>query len=185
VSMIRYQWRDGARYRVDPGSVGQAIEELGARLGKPFDGVTPADVVDEARSHDSPLHPLFTWDDGVAGEKYRQHQAGAVMRSLRVVRVGEAESTPRRFMVAVRPELADGTTDVRAYITLDKVARDAALHRQAVDDAIAGMNAWRSRVAEIKGAEKAAVMIDRAIAALQKLRVDGKAAKPVPAAAGA
>lgn len=185
MSMIRYQWRDGARYRVDPGPVGRAIEELGARLGKPFGGVTPADVVEAARTEDSPLHPLFTWDDGVAAEQYRRHQAGAVMRSLRVVRVGETDPTPRRFMVAVRPEAGDGEAGSRAYITLDRVARDAALHRQAVDDAIAGMNAWRSRVAEIKGADKAVENIDKAVAALRKLRVGEKAAKPVPAAAGA
>lgn len=33
--------------------------------------LTPAEVLEEARNPESPLHDQFTWDDTEAAEKYR------------------------------------------------------------------------------------------------------------------
>lgn len=185
MSMLRYQWNAGVRYSVDPAPVGKAIEDLGKRLGKPFDGVTPADVVEEARSDDSPLHPLFTWDDSEAAEKYRQYQAGTVIRALRVVYVGDVDMTPHRLAVSVRPENEDGSLGDRAYITLTAAARNASLRRQMIDDSLRLLNGVRDRVAELQGAGAAVANIDKAVAVLQKIQARDKAAKAIPATASA
>jgi glycine cleavage system protein P-like pyridoxal-binding family len=37
--------------------------------------LTAKNVVEEAQNEDSPLHNLFTWDNDVAAEKWRLHQA--------------------------------------------------------------------------------------------------------------
>lgn len=37
--------------------------------------LTPDEVVREAEDPDSPLHEYFTWEDSVAGAKWRRHQA--------------------------------------------------------------------------------------------------------------
>ncbi len=37
--------------------------------------LNPEDVVAEAKSKDSPLHPKFTWDNSVAGHLYRLQEA--------------------------------------------------------------------------------------------------------------
>jgi len=42
------------------------------------------DVLTEARNPDSPLHPMFEWDDQVAAHQYRLDQARALIREVRV-----------------------------------------------------------------------------------------------------
>ena len=44
--------------------------------------VTPQEVVDYARDKDTELHKCFEWKDRVAAEKYRLHQARAVMQNI-------------------------------------------------------------------------------------------------------
>jgi len=46
--------------------------------------LSPNDVVDDARSPDSPLHDYFEWDDTAAAEKYRKVQARQLIRSVKV-----------------------------------------------------------------------------------------------------
>jgi hypothetical protein len=47
--------------------------------------LTARGVVDVARDPGHPLHARFEWDDSVAGDKYREIQAGELIRSVRVV----------------------------------------------------------------------------------------------------
>lgn len=46
--------------------------------------LTPAILVNEARSEDHPLHSRLEWDNEIAGEKYRLVQAGELIRSVKV-----------------------------------------------------------------------------------------------------
>jgi hypothetical protein len=55
-------------------------------------GLSAKTVVDESRPDDAVLHPVFEWDDEVAGERYREHQATTLIRSVRVV-VDPADET--------------------------------------------------------------------------------------------
>jgi hypothetical protein len=67
--------------------------------------ITPQRVVDAARPEEHPLHERFEWDDSVAGEAYRRHQAHDLIRSVRVSYVspkGQPETT--RAFVAVPVE---------------------------------------------------------------------------------
>jgi hypothetical protein len=51
-------------------------EILAALKSLEVDGkLTPADVVEAARSKSSPLHDQFTWDDGEAAHQYRLIEA--------------------------------------------------------------------------------------------------------------
>lgn len=63
--------------------------------------LTPELVVEEARPADSPLHSHFEWDDSVAGEAWRRHQAHEMIRTQRVVRQDaekpQSERTARAF----------------------------------------------------------------------------------------
>lgn len=47
--------------------------------------LTPAVVVDEARSPSHPLHDRFEWEDSVAGEAWRRHQAHELIQSVKIV----------------------------------------------------------------------------------------------------
>ncbi|KAJ3056582.1 hypothetical protein HK102_011174, partial [Quaeritorhiza haematococci] len=151
MNTVRYQWSDGARYSIDPAPVGKAIESLGKKLGKDFEGLTAEDVVEEARSERSPLHPLFTWDDTEAAEQWRREQARCVIRCLRIVVTGSEKAEAIHARVAVRPDNPDGSKGDRVYVPTTLAGRNESLRRQMLDDAIAGLDGWRKRYAVLQG----------------------------------
>lgn len=61
-------------------SAAEALKEL-EREGR----LLPVEVVESARDDDSPLHSHFEWDDSLAGEKYRLHQARALIRTVKLM----------------------------------------------------------------------------------------------------
>jgi len=85
----RYEWTNGSRFKADPQVVGEELERIRERDG----GVSVDAMLEEARPDDAPLHPLCTWDDSVAGEKWRKHELRQVPRSLKVI-IKERESRP-------------------------------------------------------------------------------------------
>jgi len=78
----RYEWKPNAYISgVDAQSVGQELERIRRRDGN----VTVDAMLEEARPEDAVLHGLCTWDDEIAGEKWRKHELRQVPRSLRVI----------------------------------------------------------------------------------------------------
>ena len=78
---MKYKWsRNVAPISADV--VGEELERIRAKDGQ----LKPNAVVDESRPADAPLHKAFEWDDGIAGEKYRVHQARNIIRAVRVVK---------------------------------------------------------------------------------------------------
>lgn len=90
--------------------------------------LTPLLVVDEARDKKHPLHARFEWADKVAGEKWREHQASELIRSVKVVyRSGDKQEEVRYFQ-SVRRE--DGCV----YEPSDKIAQDPLLTQIVLRD---------------------------------------------------
>lgn len=81
--------------------------------------LTPALVVDIARDPGHPLHNRFEWDDTVAAEKYRQVQAGELIRAVKVTEAtgDDTDVRVRAFHSVPRP---DGTT----YVPVEEVRED-------------------------------------------------------------
>lgn len=92
----RYEWASGARFNADPQAVGDELERIRQRDG----GVTVEAMLEEARPEDAPLHPLCTWDDAVAGEKWRKHELRQVPTKLRVI---QPQREPRPAFVHIQP----------------------------------------------------------------------------------
>lgn len=82
-------------------STSTLVSELVA-IREEHGSLTPALLVELARSADHPLHSRFEWVDSVAGEKWRLEQAGHLLR----VTFRPDPSKPRdlRAFVAVRGE---------------------------------------------------------------------------------
>lgn len=83
--------------------------KMGILLGLRRDDGTlrPLDIVEAARTDDHPLHGEFEWDNSVAGQKYRLHQAEQLIRTV-VVKVKE-DSEPIRMFVSLREDREQGT----------------------------------------------------------------------------
>ena len=92
--VYEYSWK--LNQSVDANVVGKEFERLEEQNGS----LTAADVLDSAKSEDSPLHKLFEWDDTVAANKYRLEQAGFYIRIL-VKTAVEDDKQPKSFRAYV------------------------------------------------------------------------------------
>lgn len=75
-----YQWKPGARIRADAQEAGEILNRL-EREGR----LSAKGLLDESRPEDAPLHKEFEWNDGVAAENWREHQARHIIGSILVI----------------------------------------------------------------------------------------------------
>lgn len=81
----------------------------------------PQDIVDESRDKSAPLHDRFTWDDTVAANEHRLHQA-------------------RGLIVQVRFEVPD-EPDIPAYVN---VRSGGESYYEKVEVAVKDRDVWQS-----------------------------------------
>lgn len=120
-----------------------AQDELERIRAKHRGVVRPADVVEESRPEDADLHPVFTWDDYAAAEKWREDEARRLIRNVCVVYEGQPDDAPPSpVYIHVRP--AEGP-DEPGYRTVAHVRTDAGLAEMAERDALAQLRGWVER----------------------------------------
>jgi len=142
--MTTYRWKPGipAKLGADAQTIGV---ELAALVLSHQDRLTARVIVDEARPSNSPLHPLFEWDDVAAAELYRETQARLVMRSIEVIQEGQA---PQRMFVAVVEQVSG--EEQRAYVTTARVMSDPELTAQVLQQAMDYIESFRGRYGHFK-----------------------------------
>ena len=69
--MITAKWKEGfgTLYK---GTDAQTVAEEIVAIGE---SASPQQILDKARDEDTELHKCFEWDDSIAAEKFRLHQA--------------------------------------------------------------------------------------------------------------
>ena len=123
----------------------QAIYDQRGRL-------TPALVVDTARPADNPLHDSFEWDDTVAGEAHRRHQASQLIRS---VKIHDNRNPKRPRHIREYVSVARGDDPQPTYMpTVDAMADEftRALVLQAMERDIAALKRKYSHLKEFAAA---------------------------------
>jgi len=116
---------------VDAQAVGERIESLRAELG---DGLTPLNVVDDARPESAPTHELFNWDDSDAAELFRQHQARHILKAIRIVITPIDESQEPKDTRVVISNVSAFKGGIRAYYPTSVVVNDVDLRESALKD---------------------------------------------------
>lgn len=133
--MTVYKWKTGARLRVSAQTAGEECARL-ERAGR----LTPSELVDASRPEDAPLHGAFEWNDAVAAERYRETQAGYIIRSVEVVPVGMSE--PVRAFVSIsaedKPQYIETTKAIAATDTREIVLERARAELRAFERKYAG-----------------------------------------------
>ncbi len=102
--------------------------------------VTERAIVDTARSSNSPLNRYFEWNDEVAADRFRLHQAGTMMRAIRI-RV--LEDNRPRVMPAykiVRPQQKSALNHGHNVLHGESAAAV-----QKAKDAFEELTRWRAR----------------------------------------
>jgi hypothetical protein len=82
--------------------------------------LTPAIVVAEASDPAHPLHGKFEWDDSVAGQRYREQQAGGLIRKVRIVVREATETEPEHTVRGFHSTLDEDHKPV--YRPLEEIA---------------------------------------------------------------
>src|SRR5262245_7390575 len=140
-----YQFRTGARVAGgDAQTAGDELARIQLRDGK----IETATVVDEARPDEAPLHPVFEWDDAVAGEQYRLQQARLLVRA-----------------VEVAPEKKD-EEPLPAFVHVRAVSTDEPGYYQSSFVAVRNPDEWASAVEELRS--KAASLV-KSVEVLERL----------------
>lgn len=157
-----YQWKPGHRFSVDAQIIGETVASLAAAR----DGsLAPGDLVEHARSANSPAHKLFEWDDTVAAHNYRVATARVIIGAL-VVNVKVSPKKPAQELRAFVNVTKD---DVRGYRPLVDAMDDPELRAQVVQRALDELLQWKTRYAQYKELASVHAAIDSAVAKTPRL----------------
>lgn len=148
MNITGYEFREGmifqAGAKADPAVVGSALEDL----RKQFRGELRAeDVVEAARSKNSPLHAFFEWDDSAAAHHHRLAQARSLIRCVvAIYKNPQASAEPIRIhaFTHIRDGEASHYRDTAAAMNT-RSTREAILKR-AWDE----LKQWQRRYKELK-----------------------------------
>jgi hypothetical protein len=162
-----YAWKPGtAIAALDAQTAGERLEAIRVTHGG---FLTPAQVVADARTDDSPLHPVFEWVDARAAERWREEQASYLIRHITVVveRQGAEDDSPpifARAFVSVQFDDPEGDEPTQAYTAISVALQDGAMREQVVQRAYSELQAWRRRYADLKELAQVFEALDAATA---------------------
>ena len=148
------KWMTGFRCSVKAEVAGEVMQRLESE-GR----LTPANLVDEARPEESPMHKAFEWDDAKAAEIYRRHQATQMIRAI-VVResdVVKGGSEAVRVKVFNQPEKGG------AYESLRTILMDEEKSGSLLDKAKAELRTFRVKYSQLERLSRLMSEIDRVL----------------------
>lgn len=76
-------------FKADAQKCADEIMEICDRL----ESATPQKILEKARDSNTELHKCFTWDDAIASEKWRLHEARNIICNLKIVDKREDKKT--------------------------------------------------------------------------------------------
>ncbi len=116
-----------------------------ARIRKRRGRLTPAFVVDAAKSPNSPLHSCFTWDDRAAGRAHRLQQAAELIRSVRIVFRADPDDKPR----TIRAQVSIVGPRGREYVPFVHAMTVEDYRGQLLSDALRDLEAFRAKYRDL------------------------------------
>lgn len=142
-----YEWSTQS-FSLSAQIVGETVERLATVNG----GVCPPGaLVEEARSDESPLHPLFQWDDSQAADAFRRQQARRVINSIRVTELVDDGSNPApSYPAFVSVVKMDDSGVARGYKSILQVVNQPDELAQVMAEAMSSLKAFRRRYAALK-----------------------------------
>lgn len=154
-----YKFKSGSHLSGDAQAIGQRLEQIRAQR----DGITPEAVVADAKIADSPLHPMFEWDDAKAATSYRISQAGHIIRCVTVqIEPAAGDHTSAEPPTVVRAFLPVHRSDgAQVYESTARVMSDAEFRRQVLLTAHAELAAVARKHRELKELADVVASIDR------------------------
>lgn len=131
------RWKKEGVYPVDANDASNELKRIRKQHGE----LTAEIVVDESRDEKSVLHNCFEWNDGIAAEKYRKHQARKLIGSIEVIKVtGEHKEIPVRAFANIEHE----------YKPMELIMQSRCLTDKLLDNALRELRAFQIKYANLK-----------------------------------
>lgn len=128
--------------------------------------VSPQLVVSEARKPSSPLNKYFEWDDSLAAEKFREVQAGRLIRSVYVISSDAPNSPAVRAFVNIK-ESTDASDDeapsIQGYVGIVTTLTRPDLQSQVLAYAREQLVLWRKKFGGYKEFYEVVRVIDESV----------------------
>jgi hypothetical protein len=124
------------------------------RIYKEDGGVTPVAILERAARTEHPLHQHFEWDDTIAGQKYRLHQATQMILASKFVCLLKRDemntpqvvsAMPERLVRRLLPEHRGGKFIMRNELTNDETKRAQFVIRKRAE-----LRTWCNSVCDIE-----------------------------------
>jgi hypothetical protein len=133
-----FKWRPGTQFKISAKVAGERVEAIKQKRGGE---ITPTDVLEDARSPKSPLHPAFEWSDSKAAHAWRLDQARSLLGALIIeIRIRQDKPrTPMRAMVHVIKN------DKPRYVGLHDAISDKGMRAQVIERAWRELESWAAR----------------------------------------
>lgn len=139
-----YKWKYQPKGNVQPQTAGEELERI---MAKNDGRLTPAMVVAESRNEGSVLYNCFEWDDTIAAEKHREHQAQYIIVQL-VVEENKKDSDEKirvRALVSI-----DEEEDGCFYTTIQGAMSDPAMRQCVLDKALKDLRDWKHKYKDLQ-----------------------------------
>ena len=148
-----YKYKFPNLFPVDANIAGEELASIYNEKGR----CDPSDVVERSRPTDAPLHACFEWDDTVAAEKYREHQAGEIIRAI--------------VTVTEEPNAPEATVETRAFVHVEKtyhpisvVVQDEDKYAELMRNAMNDMVSFKKRYSQISKLKSVMDEMDKVLA---------------------
>ena len=153
-----YTWDDGSTFKVSAQVAGEYLDTLRKQHG----GVlAPEDVVEAAKSADSPIHGEFTWDVEKAAFQHWKARARNMMSHLSIQEFSEQD--PRDSAPAMVNLVVTTFTETRrGYVSLEQVFSDEELRQQAIDQCLKLLSGIKRRFSVFEELEDVRTAIAKA-----------------------
>lgn len=141
-------WRPGFEclFKGDAQKVANEILEIGEE-------VSASQILEKARDSSTELHKCFEWDDSIAAEKYRLHQARMVVCNLVIKQDESKEGAPQR-------RLLHKTENTGGYKPLSLIVRNQTEYEKLLEQAMSELRAFKSKYHALSELEEILALID-------------------------
>lgn len=145
---MKAAWKMDSIYKADASKVAEELESLGNEYSL-------ADIVEKAKDEKSEMHSCFEWDDSIAGQKYREHQAGKMVRMLVFTKEEKGEEQKTNIRLIVSTGKHNNT-----YTPTKLIVRKEDEYQALLDRALAELRAFKAKYSALAELEEIFALID-------------------------
>lgn len=116
------------------------IYEAELRRIKDEKGLTPENVLEEAKKKTNPLHNYFDWDDTKAAKKWRREQANKLILQVRITY--EEVEVPEFVQVNISKEDEESKKE---YVTQADITENISWREQVLNQALKRIKYWQTK----------------------------------------